>query len=148
MKSWLCPVVQILLHHLPLLKLSQSTLIRTTPTTWQTPSPNLENKPTRSIKFDEKREWDTSYPLWHQMESLVLGWKLDSNWAYQSFNGVPPQEFIRISTCDTSKEAWDILCVTHVGTKKVKRAKLQQLVIEFENRDPLLMQITAQLQGT
>ena len=37
------------------------------------------------------------------------------------FNGIPLEEFIWI--CDTDKEAWDILCVTHEGTEKVKMLK-------------------------
>ena len=38
----------------------------------------------------------------------------------------------RISTCESAKEAWDILCVTHEGTNAVKLSKLQKLTTEFE----------------
>jgi hypothetical protein len=43
-----------------------------------------------------------------------------------------PPEFSRISNCETTKEAWDILETTYEGTKLVKSAKLQMLVSEFE----------------
>ena len=34
--------------------------------------------------------------------------------------------------CDTAKKAWNILCVTREGTKKVKRSKLLRLMTDFE----------------
>ena len=50
----------------------------------------------------------------------------------RSLNCVPPKEFKRISMCDTSKEAWEIFCVTREGTQKVKSSKLQRLITDFE----------------
>lgn len=41
-------------------------------------------------------------------------------------------EFLRISHCETSQEAWEILETTYEGTKLVKFAKLQILVSQFE----------------
>ena len=46
---------------------------------------------------------------------------------------VSPDEFQRILTCATAKEAWDILEVTHEGTSTVRRSKLQLLTTKFEN---------------
>ncbi|XP_062021174.1 uncharacterized protein LOC133737680 [Rosa rugosa] len=40
---------------------------------------------------------------------------------------------MRISHCDTAKQAWDLLQVTYEGNKKVRGQKLQILVLEFEN---------------
>ena len=37
------------------------------------------------------------------------------------FNGITCDEFRRIFTCETVKEAWDILEVTHEGTDLVKK---------------------------
>ena len=48
------------------------------------------------------------------------------------FNGVTPDEFSRISTCETTKKAWDILEITHEGTDLVKNSKLQMLTTTFE----------------
>ncbi|XP_062005746.1 uncharacterized protein LOC133722907 [Rosa rugosa] len=43
------------------------------------------------------------------------------------------KERMRISHCDTAKQAWDLLQVTYEGNKKVRGQKLQRLVLEFEN---------------
>lgn len=45
---------------------------------------------------------------------------------------VSPEEFKRISLCEIAKEAWEILEVTHEGTKIVKNSKLQMLTSKFE----------------
>ena len=50
------------------------------------------------------------------------------------FNGVTPDEFRRIFTCETAKEAWDILEITHEGTVLVKNLKLQRLTTTFDLR--------------
>ena len=53
------------------------------------------------------------------------------NWNNKGLNAifmvVSPNEFKRISMCEIAKEAWDILKVTHDGTKSVKNSKLQML---------------------
>jgi len=41
-------------------------------------------------------------------------------------------EFKRISMCDITNEAWDILEVTHDGIKMVKTFKLQMLTSRFK----------------
>ncbi|XP_020412405.1 uncharacterized protein LOC18789919 [Prunus persica] len=48
------------------------------------------------------------------------------------FTAVSSDQFEYISCCDTSKEAWDILQVTHEGTDTVKGAKLQMHTLQFE----------------
>lgn len=45
---------------------------------------------------------------------------------------VSPEEFRRVSMCETAKEVWDILETTHEGTKTVKNSKLQMLASRFE----------------
>ena len=40
------------------------------------------------------------------------------------FSAVTPDEFRRIMTCETAKEVWDILQLTHEGTSVVKASKL------------------------
>ncbi|XP_024171720.1 uncharacterized protein LOC112177689 [Rosa chinensis] len=49
------------------------------------------------------------------------------------FTALSKKERMRISHCDTAKEAWDLLQVTYEGNKKVRGQKLQRLVLEFEN---------------
>jgi hypothetical protein len=58
------------------------------------------------------------------------------NWNNKGLNGifmaVSPKEFRHISNCKIAKEAWDILAVTHEGTKGVKTSKLYMLTSRFE----------------
>ena len=39
---------------------------------------------------------------------------------YSIFNAISTDEFCRLATCTSTKEAWDILQVTHEGTNVVK----------------------------
>ena len=49
------------------------------------------------------------------------------------FNAVDANQFKLISTCETAKEAWEILQTAHEGTDAVKLSKLQILTTRFEN---------------
>ena len=51
---------------------------------------------------------------------------------YSIFNAISTNEFHRISTCTSTKEAWDNLQVTHEGTNVVKVSKLQMLTSRFK----------------
>lgn len=42
------------------------------------------------------------------------------------------EEFKSVSICETAKEVWDILEITHEGTKTIKNSKLQMLTARFE----------------
>ena len=48
------------------------------------------------------------------------------------FNAVTNEEFKKISSTETAKEAWTILQITYEGTKVVKDSKLQRLTTCFE----------------
>ncbi|GAV71732.1 zf-CCHC domain-containing protein/DUF4219 domain-containing protein/UBN2 domain-containing protein, partial [Cephalotus follicularis] len=48
------------------------------------------------------------------------------------FCAVGPNEFNRISSCDSAKEMWDLLEVTYEGTNQVKESKISMLVHEYE----------------
>ena len=49
------------------------------------------------------------------------------------FNGVDANQFKLISTCETAKDAWEILQMTHKGTTVVRLSKLQILTTRFKN---------------
>ncbi|GAV88614.1 UBN2 domain-containing protein, partial [Cephalotus follicularis] len=49
------------------------------------------------------------------------------------FYAVGPNEFNRISSCDSAKEMWDLLEVTYEGTNQVKESKISMLVHEYES---------------
>ena len=48
------------------------------------------------------------------------------------FSAVTSEEFKKISSTKTAKEAWIILQTTYEGTKTVKDSKLQRLTMSFE----------------
>ena len=48
------------------------------------------------------------------------------------FNAITNEEFKKISSTETTNEAWTILQTTYEGTKTVKDSKLQRLTISFE----------------
>ena len=48
------------------------------------------------------------------------------------FSAVTNEEFNKISSNETAKEAWTILQTTYEGTKAVKDSKLQRLITSFE----------------
>ena len=48
------------------------------------------------------------------------------------FSAVTNEEFKKISSTQTTKEAWTILQATYEGTKAVKDSKLQRLTTSFE----------------
>ncbi|GKV34708.1 hypothetical protein SLEP1_g43057 [Rubroshorea leprosula] len=43
-----------------------------------------------------------------------------------------PTEFHRVSRCDTAKEMWDKLAITHEGTSQVKESKINRLIHMYE----------------
>ena len=85
--------------------------------------------------------------VWQAME---IGWtkptKVSANWDdakikaanFNSralnalFSAVTNEEFKKISSIETSKEAWTILQTTYKGTKAVKDLKLQRLSTSFK----------------
>ena len=48
------------------------------------------------------------------------------------FSSITNEKFKKISSTETSKEAWTILQTTYEGTKTVKYSKLQRLTTSFE----------------
>ena len=49
------------------------------------------------------------------------------------FSVVTNEKFKKISSIETSKEAWIILQTTYEGTKAIKDSKLQRLTTSFED---------------
>ena len=48
------------------------------------------------------------------------------------FSVVTNEEFMKISSTETTKKAWTILQITYEATKAVKDSKLQRLTTSFE----------------
>ncbi|GAV89534.1 UBN2 domain-containing protein, partial [Cephalotus follicularis] len=58
--------------------------------------------------------------------------QLNSKAKHVLFCAVGPNEFNRISSCDSAKEMWDLLEVTYEGTNQVKESRISMLVHEYE----------------
>ncbi|GAV81203.1 UBN2 domain-containing protein, partial [Cephalotus follicularis] len=58
--------------------------------------------------------------------------QLNSKGKHVLFCAVGPNEFNRISSCDSAKEMWDLLEITYEGTNQVKESKISMLVHEYE----------------
>ncbi|GAV85898.1 UBN2 domain-containing protein, partial [Cephalotus follicularis] len=58
--------------------------------------------------------------------------QLNSKAKHVLFCAVGPNEFNRISSCDTAKQMWDLLEITYEGTNQVKESKISMLVHEYE----------------
>jgi len=46
--------------------------------------------------------------------------------------GLGPDEYTRISECDSAKDVWDALLVAHEGTNQVKQSRIELLMRKYE----------------
>ncbi|KAH7867389.1 hypothetical protein Vadar_032806 [Vaccinium darrowii] len=86
-------------------------------------APTIEDATTKKMRAKEDTEWISADNESFEANSKALG---------AIYGALSKTEFSRISTCTTAKEAWDILQVTHEGTKTVKTSKIQMLTTRFE----------------
>ena len=47
--------------------------------------------------------------------------------------GIGPDEYNRVSACESAKEIWDCLLTAHEGTEQVKESKIDMLTSRYEN---------------
>ena len=47
--------------------------------------------------------------------------------------GLGPNEFNRVSACESGKEIWDCLKITHKGTEQIKESKIDMIASQYEN---------------
>ena len=67
-----------------------------------------------------------------QDEAKIKAANFNSKALNALFSAVTNEEFKKISSTETAKEAWIILPTTYEGTKAVKDSKFQRLVTSFE----------------
>ena len=67
---------------------------------------------------------------WDEVKNKVANF--NSRALNSLFSAVTNEEFKKISSTKTAKEAWTILQTTYEGTKVVKDSKLQRLTTSFE----------------
>ena len=58
--------------------------------------------------------------------------QLNAKAKHTLYRALHPSEFNRISSCDTAKQIWDKLEVTHEGTNQVKESRINMLVHDYE----------------
>ena len=71
-------------------------------------------------------------PLAEQDDVKIKAANFNSRALNALFSAVTNEEFKKISSTKTTKEAWTILQTTYEGTKAVKDSKLQRLTTSFE----------------
>jgi hypothetical protein len=84
--------------------------------------------------------WQIVETGWTKLEATTAELSVVQNRAWLSNDkalhalcqALSSSEFARISKCESSQEAWKILETTYEGTKLVKSAKLQMLILKFE----------------
>ena len=47
--------------------------------------------------------------------------------------GIGAEEYNRISACESAKEIWDCLTISHKGIEQVKESKVDILTSQYEN---------------
>lgn len=62
---------------------------------------------------------------WIRYKLAKYNWNIKG--VHAIFMAISSKEFKHASMCDTSKEAWDILEITHEGTNTMKNLKLQNV---------------------
>ena len=90
--------------------------------------------------LDEK-VWQAVEIGWTKPKEALVDWDDDmikaANFNSRAlnalFSAVTNEEFKKISSTETAKEAWTILQTTYEGTKAVKDSKLQRLTTNFED---------------
>jgi hypothetical protein len=83
--------------------------------------------------------WQIVESGWTKLEEITLELipKINARLAndkalHALYQALSPSKFVKISNCETTREAWQILETTYEGTKLVKSAKLQMLIFRFE----------------
>ncbi|VFQ66827.1 unnamed protein product [Cuscuta campestris] len=101
---------------------SQGGVLRTVETGWTEPVKHSDDLSTTTVKKFE----DYS-------RTEVLAAENNDKALNAIFGGVDATQYRLISNCISAKEAWDVLEVTHEGDEKVKTAKYQILMTQYEN---------------
>ena len=89
--------------------------------------------------LDEK-VWQVVEIGWTKPKEVPAGWdeakikaaNFNSRALNALFSAVTNEEFKKISSTETAKEAWTILLTTYEGTKVVNDSKFQRLTTRFE----------------
>ena len=90
----------------------------------------MVNGPFKPIKIVEGENFPKEFSQWTFDENKRAHYDVKAkNIIYSTLK---LDEFYRISMCESAKEMWDVLEVTHEGTDEVKRARKNTLIQEYE----------------
>ena len=92
------------------------------------------------LQFLDEKVWQAVEIGWIKPKEASTDWdnakikaaNFNSRALNALFSAVTNEEFKKISSIETAKEAWTILQTTYEGTKAVKDSKLQRLTTSFE----------------
>ena len=92
------------------------------------------------LQFLDEKVWKAVEIGWTKPKEAPADWddakikaaNFNSRALNALFSAVTNEEFKKISSTETAKEAWTILQTTYEGTKAVKDSKLQRLTTSFE----------------
>ena len=90
---------------------------------------SLDKKVWQPIEIDWTKPKEAS-AIWD--DAKIKAAKFNSRALNALFSAVTNEEFKKISSTETAKEAWTILQKTYKGTKAVKESKHQRLITSFE----------------
>jgi len=88
------------------------------------------NGPFKPIKIVEGETFPKEFSQWTPDENKRAHYDVRAKNIISS--ALTLDEFYRVSVCESAKEMWDILEVTHEGTDRVKRARKNTLIQEYE----------------
>ena len=92
------------------------------------------------LQFLDEKVWQAVEIGWTKPKEAPADWddakikaaNFNSKALNALFSAVTNEEFKKISSAKTAKEAWIILQTTYEGTKAVKNSKLQRLITSFK----------------
>ena len=87
--------------------------------------PLIPKKATEGVKIIPKKPQEFNANDFKMMEKNAKAKKL-------LYFGLRPDEYTRISECESAKEIWDALRVAHKGTNEVKQSRIQLLMRKYE----------------
>ena len=90
---------------------------------------SLDEKVWQAMEIGKTKPMEVST---NQDDAKIKAANFNSRALNALFNTVTNDEFKKISSTETAKEAWTIFQTTYEGTKAIKDSKLQRLITSFE----------------
>ncbi|GJS82540.1 zf-CCHC domain-containing protein [Tanacetum coccineum] len=84
------------------------------------------------IKYNFETKKDEIVPFHKQDDDLKKKLAKNNEAKMVIYNALPRKEYERIFMCQTAKEIWDTLLITHQGNNQVKANKIDLLVQQYE----------------